>query len=372
MTERDPGTSDFQYSLQLIGVSKSFGRNKVLRNIDLHAVEGEFLSLLGPSGCGKTTTLNIIAGFISPDSGKVVIDNEDKTKVPSHKRKLSMVFQNYSLFPHMTVFDNISFGLKMQGFDKNSIREKVRETLNMVHLTGLENRFPRQLSGGQQQRVGLARALAVRPRVLLLDEPLSNLDAKLRKAMQLELRSIQKKVKITTIYVTHDQEEALALSDRILVMNQGLIEQEGSPQDVFSEPQTEFVAEFMGVGNFFDAVVLDSSTDFSIVEINGTIQVTIKSRRSLSRQDKIRLAVRPDRVSLKLLDKNKLASNELKGKIQSQVYVGSYIRLEVTMYEGLQMIVHMPSEKADAFQVGDYVKIDVPKEDWLVLGVSKA
>lgn len=358
-------------SLQITGISKSFGGNEVLRKIDLRAAEGEFLSLLGPSGCGKTTTLNIIAGFISPDSGEIIIDGQIKTKVPPHKRNLAMVFQNYSLFPHMTVYGNIAFGLQMQNLDKKSIDHRVMESLAMVHLKGMESRFPRQLSGGQQQRVGLARAVAVRPRVLLLDEPLSNLDAKLRKAMQVELRSIQEMIKITTIYVTHDQEEALTLSDRILVMNQGMIEQDGSPKEIYGQPRTEFVADFLGVTNFFDAIVKNTTSDLSIVEILSAGRINIKSRTSLSEGQRIRLAIRPDRVSLQPVRKSSDNDTILTGVVSSQVFIGSYDRLEIMIGNDLPLIVYLPTEQAERFAIGMDVQVDVMPEDWLVLAPTQ-
>src|ERR1041384_6112932 len=230
---------------------------------------GEFFSMLGPSGCGKTTTLRMIAGFERPTSGRILLDGHDMALTPPHKRNVNTVFQNYALFPHLNVFDNIAFGLRREKRPKGEIRQRVAEALELVQLTGLEKRRPAQMSGGQQQRVALARALVLQPAVLLLDEPLGALDAKLRKALQIELKALQEQVGITFIYVTHDQEEALTMSDRIAVMNAGRIEQIGSPSEVYEEPQTLFVADFLGVSNLMEARVVSSSRDACKVALDG-------------------------------------------------------------------------------------------------------
>lgn len=237
-------------AVQLRSITKRFGSMVAVDRVSLDIKDGEFVSLLGPSGCGKTTTLRIIAGFIEPEEGDVLVMGEDISDRPPHKRNMGMVYQNYALFPHMTVFDNIAYGLRRRKLPMPRIREAVGRALELVQLTGLGDRYPNQLSGGQQQRVALARAVAIEPKVLLLDEPLSNLDAKLRKQMQVELRDLQRRLKITTIYVTHDQEEALVLSDRIVVMSGGRVMQVGKPGAIYHRPANTFVANFIGSINF--------------------------------------------------------------------------------------------------------------------------
>ena len=243
--------------VELRGVAMSYGATPVLHSLDLEVYKGEFLSLLGPSGCGKTTTLNIIAGFLEPDRGTVTLGGRVVNEVPAYRRNTGMVFQSYALFPHMSVFDNVAFGLKVRRVGASDIARRVRDALALVQLEGLEERAIRQLSGGQQQRVAIARALAIDPLVLLMDEPLSNLDAQLRRQMRVELRRLQRQVGITTIFVTHDQEEALTLSDRLVVMNHGRIEQAGTPIELYRKPRTPFVAQFLGHPNFLFGMVAE-------------------------------------------------------------------------------------------------------------------
>src|SRR3954452_10598337 len=238
--------------IALEGISKRFGKHEAVRDVSLSIREGEFFSLLGPSGCGKTTTLRMIAGFEVPDAGRIYLQGEDVTSLFSNRRPVNMVFQQYALFPHMSIYDNVAFGLKMKRVPRVEHRERVHELLRIVDLEGLESRRPQQLSGGQQQRVALARALVNRPAALLLDEPLGALDVKLRKQMQLELKRIQHELGTTFVYVTHDQDEALAMSDRIAVMNRGQVEQLGSPREIYERPRTAFVADFFGSLNTHD------------------------------------------------------------------------------------------------------------------------
>ena len=242
-------------AIALEGVSKRFGKAEAVREINLAIGDGEFFSLLGPSGCGKTTTLRMIAGFEVPDQGRIVLQQQDVTTVPANRRPVNMVFQQYALFPHMSIYDNVAFGLKLKRVPSRERRERVLEILDIVGLEGFERRRPRQLSGGQQQRVALARALVNNPAALLLDEPLGALDVKLRKLMQLELKRIQHELGTTFVYVTHDQEEALAMSDRIAVMNGGRVEQIGSPREIYEHPSTAFVADFIGSLNALDLTV---------------------------------------------------------------------------------------------------------------------
>lgn len=242
--------------IRLSGVGMTFDGEKVLKSIDLTIMNSEFVTLLGPSGCGKTTTLRIIGGFLSPDTGRVYFDNEDITDLPPYKRNLNTVFQKYALFPHLNVFENVAFGLRLKKLPEAEIRKRVLDMLKLVNLKGFEHRNCNLLSGGQQQRVAIARALVCRPRVLLLDEPLGALDLRLRKDMQIELKRIQRQLGITFIYVTHDQEEALAMSDRVVVMDNGIIQQVGSPEDIYNEPENAFVADFIGESNIIDGVML--------------------------------------------------------------------------------------------------------------------
>ena len=241
--------------IELKGLTKNFEDQQVLKGIDLTIQKNEFLTLLGPSGCGKTTTLRIIAGFEDPSGGEVLFDGVDITKIPSYKREVNTVFQKYALFPFLNVYDNVAFGLKIKKMDKTIIEHKVMNILELVGLSGFEKRDVTSLSGGQQQRVAIARALVNEPKVLLLDEPLGALDAKLRKSMQTELKKIQKEVGITFIFVTHDQEEALSMSDTVVVMNEGVIQQVGSPTDIYNEPENRFVASFIGESNIIEAVM---------------------------------------------------------------------------------------------------------------------
>src|ERR1700674_5209225 len=263
--------------VELVGVSKRYGAVTALDALDLAVYEGELLSLLGPSGCGKTTTLNVIAGFAAPDAGRVVIDGDDVTAEPAWRRGLGVVFQSYALFPHMSVADNVAFGLRERGLGSTEIAERVREALALVRLPSAARQRPHELSGGMQQRVALARALVIRPRVLLLDEPLAALDRKLREEMRAELRDIQRTVGITTVFVTHDQHEALGLSDRVAVMSAGRVEQLGSPRDVYERPATAFVADFIGASSVLEARAIDGET----VELPGGERLRIALHRPL-------------------------------------------------------------------------------------------
>src|SRR3989449_6803424 len=257
------GSLELNYDVELLGISKVFGTTPAVRDVTLQVEQGIFFSLLGPSGCGKTTTLRLIAGFEQPTTGRVMIRGVDVAGLPPYRRNVNTVFQSYALFPHMSVPDNVAYGLRQRHISRTEIRRRVQEALEMVRLVGADKRKPSELSGGQQQRVALARALINRPTVLLLDEPLSALDLKLRKEMQSELKALQRTVGITFIYVTHDQEEAITLSNRIAVMNAGQLEQEGTPTEVYERPQTRFVADFIGLTNFIAGTVHESYTDRS-------------------------------------------------------------------------------------------------------------
>jgi putative spermidine/putrescine transport system ATP-binding protein/spermidine/putrescine transport system ATP-binding protein len=287
--------TDESVDVRLAAVRKSFGAVIAVDNVDLEIRRGTIFSLLGPSGCGKTTTLRLIAGFEQPDAGEVYIRGERVTSVPPYKRNFSMVFQSYALFPHLSVAENVAFGLRMRGASRGDRAKAVRDALDLVKLGPLADRYPRQLSGGQQQRVALARAIVVKPAVLLLDEPLGALDKMLREEMQIELRSLQQRLGITAVFVTHDQEEALTLSDRVAVMRNGVIEQIGAPREIYDRPRNEFVAGFLGASNFLDGSVVSREDGLALVEMPG-------GRARLATGSpvgtRVRIAIRPERMRI--------------------------------------------------------------------------
>ncbi|EGT2190739.1 ABC transporter ATP-binding protein [Clostridium perfringens] len=304
--------------IELKGITKSYGKDTILDNLSLNIKKNEFLTLLGPSGCGKTTTLKIIAGFETADSGQVVFENNIINDIPPYERQLNTVFQKYALFPHMNVYENIAFGLKLKKMPKDVIDQKVKEMLKLVALEGYENRDIEALSGGQQQRVAIARALVNEPKVLLLDEPLGALDMKLRKGMQIELKRIQQKLGITFIFVTHDQEEALTMSDTIVVMNKGEIQQMGSPEDIYNEPANSFVAKFIGESNIVDGIMLD---DFK-VEFAGRIFDCVD--KGFEKNEAIEVVIRPEDFEMV-----KYEEGMLKGTVTSVIFKGVHYEIEV-------------------------------------------
>ncbi len=284
--------------IELNGIDAGYEKGKpILKNFNLSVEQGELVSLLGPSGCGKTTTLRTIAGFLMAEQGSVTIGGKDYTNVPPNKRNIGLVFQNYALFPHLTVFDNVAYGLRRRKVEKPEIAKRVAEVLKLVSLKGFESRFPAQLSGGQRQRVALARSIVIQPELLLLDEPLSNLDAKLRDEMRAELSRLQHQLGITMIYVTHDQVEAMSLSSRIIVMNEGLIEQTGTPEQIYESPATPFVARFVGFDNHVDGTLLELGSKGVLVDVQGVQFVSRRPSPNLSKADegkKVSLFFRPD------------------------------------------------------------------------------
>ena len=304
--------------IELKGITKSYGKDTILDNLSLNIKKNEFLTLLGPSGCGKTTTLKIIAGFETADSGQVVFENNIINDIPPYERQLNTVFQKYALFPHMNIYENIAFGLKLKKMPKDVIDQKVKEMLKLVALEGYENRDIEALSGGQQQRVAIARALVNEPKVLLLDEPLGALDMKLRKGMQIELKRIQQKLGITFIFVTHDQEEALTMSDTIVVMNKGEIQQMGSPEDIYNEPANSFVAKFIGESNIVDGIMLD---DFK-VEFGGRIFDCVD--KGFEKNEAIEVVIRPEDFEMV-----KYEEGMLKGTVTSVIFKGVHYEIEV-------------------------------------------
>lgn len=306
--------------LKIGAVSKSFGSHAVVKDFNLEIDKGEFISFLGPSGCGKTTVLRMIAGFETPTSGSIVIDGNDVTQLQPNRRRIGMVFQAYALFPNMNVFDNVAFGLKIDNLPKETIRNRVMEMLKLIHLEHLADRYPYQMSGGQQQRVALARALAPKPQVLLLDEPLSALDAKIRVSLREEIRQIQRQLGITTVFVTHDQEEALSISDRIVVMNAGRADQIGTPFEIYNNPQTRFVASFVGTLNLIEATIVDNSSNTLQI---GNQQVRVKQPVGKPTGETVTIALRPEAGSLAESAKSDV---ELTGTVSSSHFLGSVIR----------------------------------------------
>ena len=317
--------------VKLVDLVKRFADVTAVAGINLEMQPGEFFSLLGPSGCGKTTTLRLIAGFERPDEGQILLDDADMAQVPPHKRNVNTVFQNYALFPHLNVFDNVAFGLRYKDVGKQEIKQKVGDSLALVRLEGMQKRRPSQLSGGQQQRVALARALILNPAVLLLDEPLGALDAKLRKALQIELKALQEEVGITFIYVTHDQEEALTMSDRLAVMSDGRVEQVGTPNEVNEEPRTTYVADFLGVSNLMDARA-DGPAGNGLCKVRlGDFQLMAGQGESDARGD-VRIVIRPERVGLEA--QGAAGENRVPGMVERVVYVGSILQVIVHLAPG--------------------------------------
>jgi putative spermidine/putrescine transport system ATP-binding protein len=345
--------------LELSNVKKSFGTTVAVENFNLSIEQGEFVSFLGPSGCGKTTTLRMVAGFELPTSGEISLQNKNLTYLPPNKRNVGMVFQSYALFPNMTVAENIGYGLKVTGKSKKEINERIEEMLTLIHMEEQRSKFPSQLSGGQQQRVALTRALAIRPQVLLLDEPLSALDAKIRLELRLEIRRIQQQLGITTIYVTHDQEEALSLSDRIVVMSQGKMEQVGTPAQIYTSPETEFVAKFVGQINLLPVKVVDPAQ--GIVKLG---QQKIQAGRfGHLNGNPIRLAVRPEELDHGFIE----GANNLSGKVEAISYLGSIVRIRLDV-EGNSVSMDVFNEhKLTIPAVGDTYQVTFPVEAcWII------
>lgn len=315
--------------IKLQHVEKVYGENKVVQDLSLDIYEGEFITLLGPSGCGKTTTLRMIAGFEQASSGTIFIDGVDVIQVPPYKRNVNTVFQSYALFPHLNLFDNIAFGLVEKGMKKDQIKEKVQDALELVQLRGFEKRRPNQISGGQKQRVAIARALVNNPKVLLLDEPLGALDLKLRKQMQEELKQLQKKLGITFLYVTHDQEEALTMSDRIVVMNHGIVEQIGTAKDIYEKPASKFVAEFIGESNLLEGYVEEILDEYAtIVFESGKVRV---SSKNLVKEEMIDFLVRPEDLCISL---EAPMYFECPGQVQEIIYIGLAYRVLIRLLNG--------------------------------------
>jgi spermidine/putrescine transport system ATP-binding protein len=346
-------------SVVLERLSKRFGDVEAVRELTLDIGDGEFFSLLGPSGCGKTTTLRLIAGFEEPTDGRIFIGDREVTQTPAHKRPVNTVFQSYALFPHLSVADNVAFGLRFKSVEKRERRRRVGEALQLVRLEGFERRKPSQLSGGQQQRVALARALILEPAVLLLDEPLGALDAKLRRSLQIELKSIQEAVGITFVYVTHDQEEALTMSDRMAVMADGLVQQLGTPRDVYEEPATTFVADFLGVSNLMSAHA----------EGGGHVRLgeaaLSAGRGDVEARGEVRLTIRPERVRVEAVGTD--GENRLPGRVSRVVYLGSTTQILLELAAG--QTLQATASAADGLPPGEgeAVTVHLPAEALRVL-----
>ncbi|MGI8715817.1 MAG: ABC transporter ATP-binding protein [Solirubrobacteraceae bacterium] len=354
--------------VQLRGLTKRFDDAVAVNDIDATINAGEFFSLLGPSGCGKTTTLRMIAGFERPSSGEILLDGVDVAQVPPHRRNVHTVFQNYALFPHLNVFDNIAFGLRRRRVAKAEVTQRVNESIELVELSGLGARRPQQLSGGQQQRVALARALVLRPAVLLLDEPLGALDAKIRKQLRIELKALQEEVGITFVFVTHDQEEALSMSDRVAVMSNGKIEQVGTPEAVYEDPGTVFVADFLGVSNLMDAEAMESDpahpSDCTVAIGDFTLRAGCGE---LGARGPVKVVARPERVQL--LEHGVQRENCLPGMVQRTVYVGASLQVMVRLATGAQVQASIANTgDTDRFAQGTPVAVHVPVDALRVLG----
>jgi len=339
--------------LSLENLTVAYGKNIVLEDFNLKINKGEFVSLLGPSGCGKTTTLRSIAGFVKAQKGKIIFKDQDFTDVPVHKKHFGFVFQNYALFPHLNVFDNVAFGLKMQKTAEAEIKDRVEKMIALVGLSGFLKRYPGELSGGQQQRVALARALVIEPDLLLLDEPLSNLDAKLRVEMRVEIRNIQQKLGLTTVYVTHDQEECFSISDRVVVMKDGEIEQLDSPEQIYRKPETEFVADFVGFENFFD---LYQAGEAFKTELGESFEVS--SADLNTKDDKFRASIRPDDIEINLAGGEE-KENTISGEVKISTFLGEKYQYNVETEYG-EFVVNAATEK----RIANHKKINLyfPKE----------
>ena len=348
-------------NVTLINLTKAYGNNTVVNHIDLTVPDGTLTSILGPSGCGKTTTLRMIAGFEIPQEGDILFDGVSVAKTPVNKRNIGMVFQSYALFPHMTVFQNVAYGLEQRGVKGEELKNRVEDALKMVHMEDYANRKPRQLSGGQQQRVALARALVIRPRVLLLDECLSALDKKLRVEMQAELRRILEECGVTTFFVTHDQEEAMTLSDNIVVMNNGVIEQTGSPYEVYEHPRNRFVAGFLGKANFFSGTVTAAEADSAVLDTDGGIFTIPCQNAQVGKR--VTYALRPEKIQMSLQGEG------LTGTVTSVVYSGSATAYRVQC-SGMEILTEERSAAGQSsFARGDHVVLSWPPSAAVLLEV---
>ena len=353
--------------VSLVNVEKWYGTNHVVKNMNINIAEGEFLTLLGPSGCGKTTTLRMISGFELPTSGVIKVQGESVEKKEPYQRDVKTVFQNYALFPNMNVYDNVAYGLKVKKVPKDEIKKRVKEMLKLVQLEGFEKRRINQMSGGQKQRVAIARALINKPKVLLLDEPLGALDLKLRKQMQIELKRLQKKLSITFVYVTHDQEEALTMSDRIAIINKGVIEQIDTAYNIYEHPKTRFVAGFIGESNILNAVVLDNKDGVVTIGTEVGKAMALAADKDFQVNDSVSISIRPENM---LYSKEPVEGFGLKAVVKEHIYVGNIIKTILLLNDGTEIKVNRFSED-DAPDVGDMVYLYWKLEKGILLKDKK-
>jgi spermidine/putrescine transport system ATP-binding protein len=362
--------SDTKASVELRKVLKSFGGVPAVRELDLVIPQGEFFSLLGPSGCGKSTTLRLIGGLEKPDSGEILIDGEVVNDRPAYKRSSNIVFQNYALFPHLTIEDNVAFGLRLRSrrMPAEKVEPRVDEVLELVRLEGFGKRYPDELSGGQQQRVALARALVLHPKVLLLDEPLGALDRKLRKDMQIELRRIQIEIGITFLYVTHDQEEAMSMSDRVAVMRDGRFEQLGPPEEIFQKPRTRFTADFMGASNILSGKV-EKSLNGEDADVTGSnvgvslesgLRIISQNNNSAQPGDSVWFSIRPEDIYVRHTDDSLDTDNQYEGRIVEKVYLGDVTELDIDLGGDVRIVCRIESRKSQ--------RLGLRKEDTVLVG----
>lgn len=355
------------YQLELIDIAKHYKDFVAVDSVNLQIEPGEIVSLLGSSGCGKTTTLRMVAGLIEPTSGTIRIQGQDMKGIPPHKRDISMVFQNYALFPHLSVYENIVYGLKMRKIkDKKVLMQRAHEMMEIVQLHGVENRLPRELSGGQQQRVSLARAMIVKPKVMLFDEPLSNLDAKLRERTRVEIRNLLKQMNVTAIYVTHDQEEALTISDRIAVMNKGKIEQITVPAKLYTEPATKFIAGFVGHANFFEGAVQSVDGDrITVLTAGGhLLQAVVPQVKRAPVNSEVTLVIRPENIRVEDISDD--SPNLVTGTITARIYLGSTVRYLVDAGEGKEIEIDLQPKNLVDRREGETIRFSLD-ESKLVL-----
>ncbi|MCS6906390.1 MAG: ABC transporter ATP-binding protein [Anaerolineales bacterium] len=363
---KQEGSVEAMSRVEILQVSKSYDRVQAVSQVSLQIEDGEFFALLGPSGSGKTTILRLIAGFIEPDQGKILIGGQDMAGIPPERRDIGVVFQNYALFPHLTAWENVAFGLEVRRLPKREIAERVREAFALVQLEGMEHRYPRQLSGGQQQRVALARALVTHPRVLLLDEPLGALDKKLRTQMQVELRQLQQSLGITAIFVTHDQEEALTLADRIAVMDRGRICQVGEPALVYERPANLFVSNFLGQSNVFRGIISHIEAEFARIQTEQGYQLVSAWRKNKRLGEAAVLVVRPEKVRLATQPTG--SANEVRGKVIHRIYLGTNTTYLVEL-EGGEVITAFVQNRSPraAFELGEVVYASWEAENCFLL-----
>ena len=349
--------------IKLENIKKSYGDKNIIKNLNLEIYEGEIITFLGPSGCGKTTILRMISGLEDATSGKIYLDGKDMTGVEAKDREINTIFQSYALFPHMNVYDNIAFGLKMKKVPKEEIAKRVKAMLELVKLTGYEKRKPSELSGGEQQRVATARALINNPKVLLLDEPLSALEKKKKKQMRIELKELQQKLGITFIYVTHDQSEALSLSNRIMLMHNGKIVELTTPKDLYEHPKTKFAADFIGDANIFSGKVLNIKETFAEVLINADFKIIINND-NFKENDKVTIVIRPENIKLVTKDKD---YNTYNIKIKSSIYDGAYYTVIAKMETNKELKILLPKDKYELLKDKDMLKVHFSFEDMVII-----